>query len=87
MRISIIGSGQIGSTLARRFAALGHQVFIANSRGPASLADLARETGVKPVSVKEAARSGDVVVSRFRRKIFPNCQRISLWEFLETSWS
>jgi NAD(P)-dependent dehydrogenase (short-subunit alcohol dehydrogenase family) len=30
MRISIIG--QIGSTLARRFAALGHQVFIANSR-------------------------------------------------------
>lgn len=69
--ISIIGSGQIGSTLARRFAALGHQVFIANSRGPASLADLARETRVKPVSVKEAARSGDVVIVTIPEKNIP----------------
>ena len=62
MKISIIGTGQIGGTLARRFPALGHQVFIANSRGPASLANLARETGAKPVSVTQAAHSGDVVI-------------------------
>jgi predicted dinucleotide-binding enzyme len=62
MKISIIGTGQIGGTLARRFSALGHQTFIANSRGPASLADLARETGATPVSVAEAAHSGDVVI-------------------------
>lgn len=62
MKISIIGSGQIGSTLARRFATLGHQVFIANSRGPASLGDFARETGAKPVSVADATRSVDVVI-------------------------
>src|SRR5215472_10866258 len=62
MKIGIIGTGQIGSTLARRFTALGHQVFIANSRGPASLADLARETGATPVSVTEAAHNGDVVI-------------------------
>jgi predicted dinucleotide-binding enzyme len=37
MDIGIIGSGHIGSTLARHLAALGHQVSIANSRGPASL--------------------------------------------------
>jgi len=48
MKIGIIGAGQIGGTLARRFTALGHQVFIANSRGPETLAALARETGAKP---------------------------------------
>jgi hypothetical protein len=62
MRISMIGAGQIGGTLARRFTALGHQVFVANSRGPETLAGVARETGATPVSVTEAARSGDVVV-------------------------
>jgi 8-hydroxy-5-deazaflavin:NADPH oxidoreductase len=62
MKIGIIGAGNIGGTLARRFRAVGHEVFVANSRGPQSLADLAAETGAKPVTVDEAARSGDVVV-------------------------
>ncbi len=34
MDIGIVGSGRIGSILARQLAALGHQVRIANSRGP-----------------------------------------------------
>ena len=62
MKIAIIGAGQIGGTLTRRFTALGHEVFVANSRGPDTLAGLAKETGAKPVSVREAARAGDVVV-------------------------
>jgi predicted dinucleotide-binding enzyme len=62
MKIGIIGSGNIGGTLARRLTALGHDVAIANSRGPDSLADLAAETGAAPVSVRDAARSGDVVI-------------------------
>ena len=71
MRIGIIGAGQIGGTLARRFAALGHEVSIANSRGPASLAALAKETGVKPVTVEQAARSGDVVIVTIPMKNIP----------------
>lgn len=62
MNIGIIGSGQIGGTLTRRFTALGHQVSVANSRGPETLADLARETGAKAVTVRDAARAGDVVI-------------------------
>jgi predicted dinucleotide-binding enzyme len=62
MKIGIIGAGQIGSTLTRRLTALGHEVFVANSRGPATLADLAKETGAKAVSAGEAAHSGEVVV-------------------------
>jgi predicted dinucleotide-binding enzyme len=62
MKIGIIGAGQIGGTLTRRFTDLGHKVYVANSRGPETLAGLAEETGATPVSVKEAARSGDVVI-------------------------
>jgi 8-hydroxy-5-deazaflavin:NADPH oxidoreductase len=62
MKIGIIGAGQIGGTLARRFSALGHEVFVANSRGPQSLAGLAAESGANAVSVREAARAGEVVI-------------------------
>ncbi len=65
MRIGIIGAGQIGGTLARRLTALGHDVSIANSRGPETLAALASETGARAVTVERAARAGvrdDVVV-------------------------
>ena len=51
MKIGIIGAGQIGGTLTRRFTALGHEVAVANSRGPETLADLAAETRAKPVSI------------------------------------
>jgi predicted dinucleotide-binding enzyme len=62
MKIGIIGAGNIGGALTRRFRAAGHEVSIANSRGPETLTDLARETGAKAVTVKEAARDKDVVV-------------------------
>ncbi|MBV8531526.1 MAG: NAD(P)-binding domain-containing protein [Candidatus Eremiobacteraeota bacterium] len=62
MKIGIIGAGNIGGTLTRRFRAVGHEVFVANSRGPATLAELAGETGAKAVTVEEAARNGDLVV-------------------------
>lgn len=71
MRIGIIGAGHIGGTLARRFAAAGHGVSIANSRGPETLTGLARETGVKTVTVNEAARAGDVVIVTIPQKNVP----------------
>ena len=71
MKIGIIGAGQIGSTLARRLRALGHDVSIANSRGPDSLRDLAKETGAKPVTVEQAARAGDVVIVTIPQKNIP----------------
>lgn len=62
MDIGIIGAGQIGGALTRRLTALGHNVFVANSRGPETLADLARETGATPVTPYEAARRGEIVI-------------------------
>jgi len=71
MKIGIIGAGNIGGALTRRFTAVGHEVFVANSRGPKSLADLAAETGAKAVTVNEAARSGDVVIVTIPEKNIP----------------
>ncbi len=62
MKIGLIGAGQIGGTLTRRFTALGHQVSIANSRGPETLADLATETGAKPLPVRDVVRGQDLVI-------------------------
>jgi 8-hydroxy-5-deazaflavin:NADPH oxidoreductase len=62
MKIGIIGAGNIGKALTRRLRALGHEVRIANSRGPETLADLERETGAIAVTPHEAARSGEIVV-------------------------
>jgi predicted dinucleotide-binding enzyme len=62
MRIGIIGAGNIGGTLARHLAKLGHQVSIANSRGPESLTALAAEIGATPVSVVDAAKAGEIVI-------------------------
>ncbi len=62
MKIGIIGAGYIGGTLARKLTALGHEVKIANSRGPETLQELATETGAKPVTASEAAQSGEIVI-------------------------
>lgn len=75
MNIGIIGAGNIGGTLVRRFSALGHKVFVANSRGPETLKDLAVETGATPVTVEQAARSGEVVVVTIPMKNIPELPR------------
>jgi predicted dinucleotide-binding enzyme len=62
MKIGVIGAGNIGGTLTRRLTAAGHDVFVANSRGPETLAELAAQTGATAVNVEQAARSGDVVI-------------------------
>jgi 8-hydroxy-5-deazaflavin:NADPH oxidoreductase len=62
MKIGIIGAGNIGGALGRRFTELGHDVSIANSRGPETLSEVEAETGAEAVTVHEAARGKDVVV-------------------------
>ena len=75
MKIGIIGAGEIGGTLTRRFAALGHDVSVANSRGPETLADLARETGAKAVTARDAARAGELVIVTIPLGKIPNLPR------------
>ncbi len=62
MRVGIIGAGNIGGNLARRLTATGHEVAIANSRGPETLAALAEETGATPLTAATAANGAGVVI-------------------------
>src|SRR5690349_24304051 len=59
-----IGSGNIGSTVARLAVDAGHEVVLSNSRGPETLADLVSELGprARAATAAEAAAAGDIVV-------------------------
>ncbi|MBV2353361.1 NAD(P)-binding domain-containing protein [Streptomyces sp. J2-1] len=72
MKIGIIGAGNIGGNLTRRLTALGHDVSVANSRGPETLRDLAEETGATPVRAGEAARGAEIVVVTVPLKRVPD---------------
>ena len=62
--VGIIGSGHIGSNVARAAIAAGHDVVISNSRGPESLTELVAELGPKAraATAADAAASGDLVL-------------------------
>jgi predicted dinucleotide-binding enzyme len=71
MKISIIGAGNIGGNLARRLTKLGHDVSIANSREPQTLAELATESGAKPKYVADVARGAELVIITIPQKSIP----------------
>jgi hypothetical protein len=62
--LGLIGSGRIGSTVARLAVDAGHDVVLSNSRGPETLTDLVTELGprARAASGAEAAAAGDLVL-------------------------
>ncbi|MCI4238319.1 hypothetical protein F6X50_19420 [Dickeya dianthicola] len=62
MKIGIIGAGNIGATLAHKLSEKGHVVKIANSRGPETIAELARKVGAVAVERQEAVREVDLII-------------------------
>ena len=74
MKIGIIGAGNIGGALAQRLAALGHDVTLANSRGPETLKTFADEHKVTAATARNlvlpkrvASMSDRVIRPRLRR--------------------
>lgn len=64
MKIGIIGAGNIGGAAARLLVDAGHEVAIANSRGPESLREQVAELGARAqaLNVEEAVKFGEVVL-------------------------
>jgi len=62
MRIGILGAGMIGANLARKLGRAGHEVRIANSRGPETIRELAAETGATAVTAAEAVREVEIAI-------------------------
>lgn len=76
MKIGIIGAGNIGSTLARKLAACGHEVKLANSKGPESIQALANEIGVHAVTKEEAVSGVEVVILSIPFANYPDLEPI-----------
>lgn len=63
MKIGILGVGNIGTTLARRLAAVGHDVKVANSRGPETIPSDALSTGATAVTASDLVAGVDVLIT------------------------
>ena len=63
MKIGIIGAGNIGGTAAKLFSQAGHEIAIANSRGPETLEGFVKEIGKNAMAVtaEEAIDFGEIV--------------------------
>jgi predicted dinucleotide-binding enzyme len=62
MKIGIVGAGNIGSTLARKLVAKGHMVKLANSKGPATIVELARDIGATAVPAEDVVKDVEVLI-------------------------
>jgi 8-hydroxy-5-deazaflavin:NADPH oxidoreductase len=62
MKIGILGTGHIGKTLALKLPAAGHDVKVANSRGPETIGADVLASGARAVSAAEAVKDVDVVI-------------------------
>ena len=75
MNIGIIGSAEMGSCLASKFVKLGHTVSMANSRGPASLQQLAEEIGAEAATVAEVTKNKKVIIVSIPTKNVPDLSK------------
>ncbi|MGW0792951.1 NADPH-dependent F420 reductase [Streptomyces sp. NPDC002911] len=62
MKIGILGVGHIGKTLTQRLSAAGHDVKVANSRGPHTIEADVLSSGGRAVTAAEVAADVDVVI-------------------------
>ncbi|CAO5183565.1 8-hydroxy-5-deazaflavin:NADPH oxidoreductase [Frankia sp. AiPs1] len=62
MRIGVIGAGYIGKTLALKLSAAGHDVKVANSRGPETIGADVLVSGARAVPAADAVKDVDVVI-------------------------
>jgi predicted dinucleotide-binding enzyme len=62
MKVGILGTGNIGRTLARKLSAAGYEIEVANSRGPETIPAEVTEFGARAVTSKEAVADAHVVI-------------------------
>lgn len=62
MKIGILGAGHIGKILARNLSAAGHDVKVANSRGPETIEADVLASGARAVTTSNAVEGVDVVI-------------------------
>lgn len=62
MKIGILGTGHIGKTLVKELSAAGHDVKVANSRGPETIEAHLLSGGARAVTTQQALRDVEVII-------------------------
>lgn len=80
MKIGVVGTGNIGGTLARKLTTAGHQVRVANSKGPNDVRPFADEIGAEAADIHGALDGVELVIlatplsaiAKFPKTLFEN---------------
>jgi predicted dinucleotide-binding enzyme len=76
MKIGILGTGNMGRVLTRKLAAAGHDVKVANSRGPETIEAEVLETGAHAVTTEDAVKDVEVVIMTMPHPAFEKIRHL-----------
>lgn len=76
MKIAILGTGHIGKTLVRTLCAAGHDLKVANSRGPDTIDTAMLTNGARAVTAQEAIVDVDVVILSIPLNRIPDAAKL-----------
>ena len=62
MKVSVIGIGAIGGTIAKKLVKAGYKVSVANSRGKASVQKFAEEIGAEPRDIELISKDAEILI-------------------------
>jgi predicted dinucleotide-binding enzyme len=72
MKIGIIGTGAIGSILAKRLSDKGHQVKVTNTRDMPRLREIAASLGAEAATITDVVKDADVIIFSIPFKAYKN---------------
>lgn len=76
MKIGILGTGHIGKTLLRTLGAAGHDIKVANSRGPDTITADMLTNGARAVAAADAIVDVDVVILSIPLNRIPDAAKL-----------
>ncbi|WP_162052234.1 NADPH-dependent F420 reductase [Pontibacter pamirensis] len=83
MKIGIIGTGAIGSTLAKKLSATGHQVKVTNTRGMSELQKIAASLGAAAATIQEVVKDVEVIIFSIPFKVYKDLSKSLLQDVPE----
>ena len=75
MKIGIIGTGAIGSTIAEKLSKAGHEVKVNNTDDPQKLAVTAQKLGAEPASIDNLIKTVDVIIISIPTSAIPTLSK------------
>ena len=72
MKIGLIGTGAIGSILAKKLSGVGHKIKITNTRSMSELKNIAVDLGAEAATLEEVVENVDIIIFSMPFKAYQN---------------